>query len=244
MKETKFVAWPDTHIPEQDDQAVRCALKILQWYSPAEVIILGDFLDCAPVSRHNRKQLKEREGMRLVKDFEQANLLLDKIQKHTKRLTFLEGNHCVWLRDAMNESPELDGLLDLSKNLRFKERKVNFLPYNVPYHLGKLAFVHGLYSGGNVAKKHVDAIGQSVVFGHDHSLALHVKVSPIDIRDKHLGLSLGCLAKKNPAYMRSRPNNWVSAVGVGLVREDGSFNIDPIVISSGVASYAGRTFRA
>lgn len=243
MKEIKFAVIPDMHIPMQDKVAFKTAMKIITWYKPDEIIILGDYLDCAPVSHHNRLNLREREGMRMRKDFDMGNEILDIIQDNCNRLTFLEGNHELWLRSAMDESPQLEGLLDLEDNLKFKERKINFKPYNVPYHLGKLCMVHGLYSGGNVAKKHVDALGQSVVFGHDHSLAMHVKVSPVDVNDRHLGLSLGCLAQVNPYYMRSKPNNWVHAVGVGIKRDSGNFNIDPIVIVSGEASYAGKTFR-
>lgn len=242
MKETKFAVIPDMHIPQHDEVAFKTAMKLISWYKPDEIIVLGDFLDCAPVSHHNRLNLREREGMRMKDDFILGSKKLDIIQDNCNKLTFLEGNHELWLRGAMDESPELEGMLDLEQNLDFLARKINFLPYNNPYHLGKLAFVHGLYSGGNVAKKHVDALGQSVVFGHDHSLAMHVKVSPVDVNDRHLGLSLGCLAKVNPYYMRSKPNNWVHAVGIGLARKNGDFAIDPIAIISGKASYAGKTF--
>jgi hypothetical protein len=75
-----------------------------------------------------------------------------------------------------------------------------------------------------------------------HDVALAIAVSPIDVEDKHMGLSLGCLAKVNPTFMRNRPSNWQHAVGVGLIRPTGDFNIDPIILSKGKASYAGKTF--
>lgn len=233
---------PDTHVPFHDRAALECALAIQRWYKPDETIILGDFLDCSPVSRHNRAALQEREGMRLAKDFEQANAILDIVQANSLKTVYLCGNHELWINNFVSEQPELEGLVSLELGLKFKERKIKFLPYNVPYRLGKLAFTHGLYTGQNHAAKHVNAYGCSIVYGHLHDVQLHVKVSPVDVNDKHLGLSLGCLAEKNPHYMRNRPSNWVHACGVGLVRSDGTFNIDPIIISNGKASYAGRTF--
>jgi predicted phosphodiesterase len=232
------------HIPEHDKRALGTAIKIAKWYSPDEVIILGDFLDCGAVSHWNRTKIKDREGLRLAKDFTVGNEVLDSIQKFCPKITYLEGNHEFWVRDLITEQPELEGLIDVEVGLRLKERGIKFLPYNTRYQLGKLSFTHGLYTCQAHAKKHVQEFGCSIVYGHLHDVQLHIRCSPIDVDDKHLGLSLGCLAKKNPQFMRNRPSNWVHAVGVGTVRQDGCFNIDPVIISAGTASYAGRTFRA
>lgn len=239
----KFIAWPDTHIPFHDPQAVRCALKILQWYQPDQVILLGDFLDCTPVSHWLLNHKKTTEGMRLEKDFKAGRVLLDKIQQETGKLVYIEGNHEDWIRQAIDRQPEFEGLIDLSVGLRFDERP-NFttMVYGKHYSLGKLWFTHGNYTNQYHARKHVESFEHSVVYGHLHDVQMHIKVSPVDVNDKHMGLSIGCLADKNPQFMRNRPNNWTHCVAVGLVRKDGTFNIDPIIISNGVASYAGVTF--
>jgi hypothetical protein len=200
-------------------------------------------MDCEPVSHWQKNKLKDREGLRLASDFKESNLLLDKIQDNSGRLIYLEGNHEFWLRDAINAQPELEGLINLEPNLRFDERKVEFHEYNKVYRLGKLAFTHGLYTSQNHAKRHVDNFGCSIVYGHMHDVQLHVKVSPIDVEDKHLGLSLGCLANTNPTWLRNRPNNWVHCLGLGTVRASGNFSIDPVIICNGEATYAGKTFR-
>ena len=250
MKETRFLAWPDTHLPYQDDKAVGVALKILSWYRPETVIILGDFLDCAPVSHwlNQNSRNRTKEGLRLKDDYTQANKLLDKITSYgCKHLVYLEGNHEDWIKDAIERNPEFDGMIDLSIGLKFDERRarglnITQLEYGKCWGLGKLWFTHGTYTGVLHAKKHVEAYSRSIVYGHLHDVQLYVKVSPIDVQDKHMGLSLGCLADKNPKFMENKPNNWVHAVGIGLSRADGSFNIDPIIISKGRASYAGKTF--
>ena len=249
--ETKFIAWPDTHIPSQDKAAVATALKLVEWYKPEVIVILGDFLDCAPVSHWLKQNSRNRtkENLRLASDYKVGNDLLDKMTKHgCKHLVYLEGNHEDWINDAIEKNPEFEGLIELDLGLKFAERrkkglKITQLSYGKCFNLGKLWFTHGTYTGVNHAAKHLQAYGRSIVYGHLHDLQLATKVSPVDVDDKHLAISLGCLADKNPQFMENRPNNWVHAVGLGLIRRDGTFNIDPIIISNGVASYAGKTFK-
>ncbi len=244
----KFVAWPDTHIPYHDPPSVATALKIVEWYRPETIVILGDFMDCTPVSHWLKEKKKTTEGMRLKKDFDVANKLIDKMTSYgCKHLVYLEGNHEDWIHDAIDRNPEFDGLINLEIGLKFDERrakglKITQLRYGKCWNLGKLWFTHGLYLNQSHAKSHVDNFGRSIVYGHTHTVQLHTKVSPMDVNDKHLGLSLGCLADKNAQYMENRPSAWVHALGVGAVRTDRTFNIDPIMISKGKATYAGRTF--
>jgi len=250
MTETRIIAWPDTHVPEEDKKAVDVALQIKNWYKPHTVVILGDFLDCAPVSHwlKSRKQRKTMEGLRLASDFEKGNDLLDKITLGIEHLIYMEGNHCKWIRDAIDTNPEFDGLINLELGLKFKERresiKLTHLEYGQCTNIGKLWFHHGIYTTQYHARKHVEAFERSIVYGHLHTVQTHVKVNATDVNDKHIGICLGCLCKKNPAYGENQPNAWVHCIGVGLVRADGTFNIDPIIINNGVASYAGITYRA
>ncbi len=239
----RIIVIPDCHIPFEDKKAVNVALQIAKWYKPDQIIILGDFLDCGPVSHWNKQNLRARQTMNMADDFAVANKYLDQIQKICKNVVYIRGNHEKWLDDAMDESPELAGLLDLDVNLRFKERKIRDVPFNGVYTLGNLNFTHGLYTNSHHALKHVQQFGRSIVYGHLHDVQLAISVSPIDVQDKKMGLSLGCLAAMNPRFMRNRPNNWQHCIGVGMVREDGNFNIDAVIISRGAASYAGKTFR-
>lgn len=251
MQETNFIAWPDTHLPFHDKAAVETALKIVEWYKPEVVVILGDFLDCTPVSHWLDNKKKTREGLRLSDDYRLGNELLDHITSlsNCKHLVYIEGNHEDWINDAIERNPEFEGMIELDKGLRFNQRrkdglKITHKKYNECFNLGKLWFTHGTYTGMHHAKRHVEAYGRSIVYGHLHDVQMHIKVSPIDINEKHMGLSLGCLADKNPKFMENRPNNWVHCIGVGTVRKDSTFNIDPVIISNGVATYAGKTFRS
>jgi predicted phosphodiesterase len=243
-KPKKIAVFPDMHCPYEDKRAFEVAMKIVSWYRPDEIIILGDFLDCGPVSHWNRKNLRERNGMSMAADFAVANKYLDQMQAICPNLTYIRGNHEKWLDDAMDEAPELAGLLDLDINLKFKERKVRDIPFNGIYTLGYLSFTHGIYTNSHHALTHVQKFGRSIVYGHLHDVQMAISVSPVDVEDKHMGLSLGCLAAINPRFMKNRPSNWQHCIGIGMIRPDGGFNIDPVIISRGAASYAGKTFKA
>ncbi len=244
MKQTKIAVIPDTHIPFEDKEAFEVAMRVVQWYKPDEIIILGDFLDCGPVSHWNKKNLRLRQTMNMADDFAVANKYLDRIQKICKNVVYIRGNHEKWLDDAMDESPELAGLLDLDVNLRFKQRKIRDIPFNGVYSLGHLSFTHGIYTTAHHSMQHATKFGRSIVYGHLHDIQLSISVSPIDIQEKHMGLSLGCLAARNPKFMKNKPNNWQHCIGIGLIRPDGDFSIDPVIICRGSASYAGRIFKA
>ncbi len=243
-KARKIAVFPDSHVPFEDKRAFEVALQVVAWYRPDEIIVLGDFVDCGPVSHWNRKNLRERAGMNMAADFKIANQYLDRMQKICHDITYIRGNHEKWLDDAMDESPELAGLLDLDINLRFKERGIRDIPFNGVYSIGHLSFTHGIYTTSHHSMQHATKFGRSIVYGHLHDIQLSISVSPIDIEEKHMGLSLGCLAAKNPKFMKNKPNNWQHCIGIGLIRPNGNFNIDPVIISKGEASYAGKTFYA
>lgn len=251
MKETKFIAWPDTHLPFHNERAVDTALSIVSWYKPDTVVILGDFLDCSPVSHWLKDKKLSKEGMRLQDDYDLGNRYLDEIIEASgcSHLVYIEGNHEDWINQALERNPEFKGMIELEKGLKFRERrstglKITHKKYNELHNIGKLWFTHGTYTNEFHAKKHVEKYRRSIVYGHLHDVQSYTSISPVDVEDKHMGLSLGCLADKNPEFMRNRPNNWAHCVGVGMVRSDLTFNIDPVIISKGVASYAGKTFRS
>lgn len=248
MPSSKFILWPDTHIPHHDPDAVDCAVQIVDWWQPQILGILGDFLDCSPVSHWLKNKRRSAEGLRLADDYAVANKLLDRITKSIDHLVYIEGNHEDWINDALEANPEFTGLIELEHGLKFAERrrkhKITQLPYGQGYMLGHLYITHGTYTGVNHAKKHVESFGRSVAYGHLHDVQVATKVSPIDVQDKHMGYCLGCLCNKNPKYMENKPNNWSHALGLGEVRHDGGFNLYPIIICDGVASFAGVTFKA
>lgn len=246
---TRFFVWPDTHIPDHNPVAVDLALQAMSWFKPHITVILGDFLDCAPVSHWLRNKRLTTEGMRLADDYAVANAMLDDIEERTlDEIVYIEGNHEDWIRQLIDESPGLAGLIDLSVGMRFNERrerkKITTYRYGGMHSIGgNVWFTHGSYVTMHHAKKHVESYRRTIVYGHTHDVQEYFSVSPVDIEDKHKGLSMGCLSNKKPEYQKNRPNNWVHAFGLGTVRPDGTFNVNAYEISRGQVSVGLTTFQ-
>lgn len=245
----KVIYWPDTHVPYQDQQAVDTALKILRWYKPDTVVLLGDFLDYLPLSRHIADSISERASVNMEHEFAEGNKLLDKISSVCQNLVYHAGNHEARHHAYTDKHPEVRGLVEPHIGLCFKDRrragcKIKYLEYNECHRIGNLYSTHGWYTNQHHAQKHVQAFGRSIVYGHIHDLQIATQVSPIDCRKKHIGVCLGSLCNQNPGYMRNAPNKWVHCIGIAAVRENGDFNLDPVIISEGAATYAGKTFYA
>lgn len=245
----KIIVMPDVHAPYQNESAFSTAMKIAKWYKPDRIVILGDFLDCNPLSAHSPNSVSHRASVSMEHEFEVGNRLLDSIVSICQDIVYLEGNHEYRVNAYLDKNPEVRGLIEPENGLCFRERrragqKIKHYEYNQCHREGRLYFTHGTYTGQHHAQKHVSMYGRSVVYGHLHDLQVHTHASPIDISCKHAAISLGCLCDRNPSYMRNAPNRWVHCVGVAHIRDDGNFNIDPVVISDGVASYAGKVFES
>jgi hypothetical protein len=243
----KVVYWPDTHVPYHSEQAVETALKIVHWFKPDIVNILGDFLDYDPCSRHIRESVVHKASVDMAKEFDEGNKLFDRLTKHCQNVVYHEGNHENRAYTYIDQNPAVRGLVEVDKGLQFKERrkagyKIKHLQYNECHRIGNLYSTHGLYTTQNHAAKHVSSFGRNLIYGHIHDFQQSTAVSPIDVSIKHVATSLGCLCDRNPSYMRNAPNKWVHCVGLCYFREDGTFNLYPVIISDGVASFAGKIF--
>lgn len=243
----RIVVVPDVHLPHHDEHALSVALQILKAHKPDIVVFIGDFLDCEPLSHWLRDKKRLVEGLRMWEDFKLGNDILDQIEEVCKRWVFIEGNHEDWIRQYIDEHPEVEGFFELDKGLEFEKRRkrgvrITHLKYGQTHKIGKAYFTHGTYTCMHHAKKHVDEYGRSIIYGHLHTIQQYVKVSPVDVEDKHLGLCIGCLCSKNPEYMRNKPNGWVHAITTGYIRRDGSFNISPTIIVNGKATFNGKTY--
>lgn len=247
MAERRIVYWPDTHVPYHDEQAVETALKITHWFKPDRIVALGDFLDYAPLSRHIADSIAERAAVSMQAEFDAGNRLLDRLTKYCQDIVYHDGNHEDRYKAYLDKHPEVRGLVEPDKGLNFKDRrkagyKIKHLQYNECHKEGHLYSTHGWYTNQGHAMKHVQSFGRSLVYGHIHDLSCAVSVSPLDVRKKHMAVCLGCLCNQNPSYMRNAPNKWVHCVGMAIIRDNGDFNLYPVIISDGVASFGGKTF--
>lgn len=238
---------PDVHAPYHSEQAVDTATKIVNWFKPDVVTVLGDFLDCNPLSRFIEGSIIHKASISMQAEFDAGNKILDGFTKHCQTLVYLEGNHENRVVSYVDKHPEVRGLVEVDKGLEFTARrkagyKIKHLQYNECHRIGNLFATHGTYTSVNHAAKHVQSYCRNLVYGHIHDYQASCLISPADITKKHVATSLGCLCDRNPSYMRNAPNKWVHCIGLAYFRENGDFNLYPVIISDGVAEFAGKVF--
>lgn len=225
-----LIVLPDPHIRAakggEDKRSIAAVEKYIKEAKPDEIICIGDFMDFNCISDHNAFNLRAVEGETVEADYVVGNKVLDRWQKLAPRVTLLEGNHDYRVERFIDAFPRMAGSLEVAKGLQLKERGIRWVRSwrdGEIYHVGNASFIHGLYVNDHHAKKHVEAFGVSIFYGHTHDIQLYSKVTAGN--DKTIvGQSLGCLCDYKQKYMNGTPNRWQQAFAEFYVREDGFFN--------------------
>jgi predicted phosphodiesterase len=242
------IVFSDVHYPEHDDKAVRCAMKIMKEYKPHRIILIGDYMDMTPVSHWVQDKKRIVENKRLLKDYQGANKLLNDMTrvagKQLKEVVYIMGNHEDWVNQYIDKHPEMEGLIEVENHIKLdnKDLKLEFVPLNDFYKLGKLYLTHGLYTNKYHTAKTLDSVGKSVMYGHTHDITTTSKMGLIS-DDKHVASSIGCLCNLSPGYMKNRPHNWIHGVALVDVRRNGNFTSLVVPIYDGEASIMGKVFK-
>ncbi len=231
MKVETVIAIPDLQVPFHDTKALAVVLKYLSTLRIDEVVLMGDFMDIFCLSSHSDGKPGQLEGHKIFEEYEIGNKILDQIEgavrKRNKKckITFLEGNHEFRVERYYDKFPVLRGQMDIDKELRFKERDIKFVRCyrdGAVHKIGNAYFTHGLYTGGNHAKKHVDNFGVNIFYGHTHDVCSQSRV--LWGNDKTIvGQSLGCLCDYRQSYIKGNPTNWQQAFGIFYMLPDGFF---------------------
>ena len=239
MRIKKALVLSDFQIPYHCKDSIKLVEKYMADNRFDYYILLGDFLDFFSISKYNEGKPGDIEGMRLSDDYLIANEILDKHQRLIRKnspkckFVFIYGNHCARLDKYLAANPQLKGLIEVENGLHLNERgfkQVFSYPKGEVYKLGKLYFHHGLYTGAHHAKKMVDNFGQSIVYGHTHTLQTATKIR-FETKETQIGQSLGCLCEYEQSYIGKNPKEWVKAFGVVYLHPGGDFNLYPIVIN-------------
>lgn len=200
--------------------------------SKRNLILNGDILDLPEIMSKNLSKLSHKtisgnmESVYLPAiemAWEWGNYFLDKMQKTYNNIIWIDGNHDWRAYDFMVKySPKAyKQSFDLRHNLKLDSRGIKHIRYNHWLDIGKCSFTHGMYHGTTALKKHLDASGQSVVFGHIHQVS---STSKITRGDTQIAWSLPCASTLNPDYIKDSENNWSNGFGELFVRPKGYFN--------------------
>jgi predicted phosphodiesterase len=222
---------PDLHVPYQDEVALSCVLKAHDFLKPKRTIILGDWLDAEPFKTFDNKNLKTKSCDFKKDEIDPCNRIIDTLQKNTKLLVYLEGNHEVRIErtaaNAKNKSLASVYSLISPKNLLSDGRK-NFIwvPYNKELSHYKVtpdlwAF-HGWSHSKHVAETHLNYLmSVSAVFGHVHRQQSAVRRNKVT--DKIIkAWTPGCLCARQPIWATATPTDWVHGFSIIYVKNDNS----------------------
>lgn len=249
------VILPDVHGCYADKRALSVAIEDIREIQPAEIVILGDFIDCGGfLAAHHTQNYIAECAYTYEDDLNAGNTILDAIQDAAPNATihFLEGNHerrverwCITTalrqqRDAAlllrQFSPEV--------MLHIKERGINYYRQGEFYQgislpstirLGKCYFTHGEYINKHAAAKTVEAFSHNVVFGHTHRAQIYVRTNvhtgPVG------GWNPGCLCRLQPLWAHTRVTDWSHGYGLQYVDSAGSFLHVNVPIVDGVSLF-------
>ena len=248
-----YVVLHDIHFPKTNWPAFNAVRDFISKNKIAGITLGGDQLDFEEISHHTKgKGLYRLPGTYLknVKGFDEKILtpLEAALPKGIPKVYHI-GNHERFEYDFIESHPELQDAVDHVKILKLEQRGWQIIPLGHSSKLGKLTVIHGeiLTGIGNQAgmypsRKAAELFGTSVLAGHTHAPQSFAKISPVERTQKHMGWIAPCLCDVNPGYLRNRPTAWLNGFSIVEVRDDGAFNVFPIIVWDGRFSYGGRTY--
>ena len=130
---------------------------------------------------------------------------------------------------------------------RWIERGYKYYAYNKPLKIGKVNFIHGAYATTYHAKKHLEAYGSNIVYGHTHDIQRH-SLTKLD-SGTIAAWSMGCLKDMSPKkneWLKGRLHNWNHCFGIITFFDSpkGNFQMEQIEIVKGQCTIWGKIFNA
>jgi len=156
----------------------------------------------------------------------------------------LQGNHDEWLDRFVEKFPYL-GDYTFRKACRLDERGYKYYSHNKPLKIGKINFIHGSYATVYHAKKHLEAYGSNICYGHVHDVQRHT-LTKLD-SGTIAAWAMGCLkdmSREKNKWLRGRLHNWCHAFGIVTWWKNGNFQVEVIDIQNGKACVWGNEITA
>ena len=248
----RAIVIPDQHFPIHDENALKVVLKAIEFVKPDIFINLGDVGEWESVSAWAYKRRKrppiEYQLVEMKQEIKAVNKCLDRIDRVLDKIKcksrfILAGNHDEWLDAWVEENPFLDQYT-FRNACKWDERGYDYRRYNEVLSIGKLNFIHGAYTTATHAKKHLDAYGANIVYGHTHDIQRYSHTKLDD--DGIAAWSMGCLkdmSAESNTWLKGRLHNWNHAFGVITWFDDGLFQLETIEIVKGKCSVWGKIIK-
>jgi hypothetical protein len=235
------VSCGDVHGMMRSKRAVEAFLGDLAQWSPDEIVLGGDILECGGwLAKHQPIGFVALCDYSYQEDVAAANQFLDEVQKRAPkaRLHYLEGNHEArverWIVDQTmahkRDAEFLRAMCAPEVVLGLKERGIPYYRMSEEHltglprgwvKFGKLHYTHALGTSKNAARAAAERTAGNVVFFHTHREDTATLVLPgVGIVK---AFNPGCLCSRQPVWKNSDPTNWSHGYGVEFVAKSGDF---------------------
>jgi predicted phosphodiesterase len=205
ISQSKVLIISDLHFPYQHNKSIELALNYGLEKKVDCILINGDLIDFANISRHER----DFRARSIAEEFEAVRLFLSTLRKTfpKARIVFKYGNHDErWEKWLFVKAPEIFDFKDFELNiiLKFGELKIEVVKDKKPIKIGKLTVLHGHELGGtsggvNPARGAFLKTFSNVLIGHFHKTSQNTEV---DLGGGVISAeSVGCLCGLTPMFM-------------------------------------------
>lgn len=223
----KAVFVSDVHIPYHDKRKLDLFFKVLKWFKPNSVDLVGDIDDACATSRWSDGTAEEALAalptyIHLVHNF------FDDIRKALPDadIHFHSGNHDIRHFDYIEKkAPAFHGLITPESLWKISDYGMVYHAYTAPpvKRFGDLYVHHGMSISKHAAesvRNDIDTFGVSLIRGHSHRLGSYYKTYELT-GQKLRGWEIGHMTDINSegmAYTNSK--NWQSGFAIAHVYKD------------------------
>lgn len=212
IKQSRILIINDLHFPYQNNEAIILALDYGKKKKVDCILINGDLMDQANISRHQR----DWRARSIAEEFEAVRVFLKSLRSHFPKckIVYKHGNHDErWEKYLYNKAPEIFDVNDFQLEILLKlgELKIETVKDKRPIKMGKLIALHGheLAGGGaggvNPSRATFLKTLDSVIVGHYHKTSQHTETT---MSGEVISVnSTGCLCDLNPLYMPINKHN-------------------------------------
>jgi len=228
-------------------------VNFVGYFKPTQVIWMGDLGQWDLVSPFpNSRRKAELSGDTIPDEelfihHEIIKPIAKACSKKTKHV-FLKGNHEERLSEACKLEPKWGDMFCYHNMVlrwmnKLATKNWDYFELNVPYKPSPyIQYIHGIYWNMHHAKKHIENLHKTTIYGHVHDVQRYYACSPIDNSDQMYAGSIGCLCSRNPEYKRNAPNRWANGFSITYINEDGTFNEGVIHITRDKFVFNNRVF--
>jgi len=144
IKQSKVLILSDLHFPYQNNEAISLALDYGKQKKVNCILINGDLIDFANISRHE----KDFRSRSIKDEFDAVRTFLNTLRRHfpKAKIVYKYGNHDErWEKYLYMKAPEIFDVNDFELDvlLRLGELKIDVVKDKLPIKIGKLTALHG-----------------------------------------------------------------------------------------------------